>query len=372
MDAAEAGDFLVGIAFPEQPKPREATAWVDNITSNPESIGQRLDAMRITASPAAEQAKLKLRQYIGETIIPTLQSGSERVKMRPGREDEFLPCCDLAKQFFEALGGLEHDEKQQVAAGTPKEAAEEIRKLLAKAAPIDFDEAARAQERLHKLLVAGGLIKGPQVAEVAEQVIERLHAHVSTLKAGVEDADALGDDPGVYQRASDDAAELLAQVQQQLAADAWRPLKLSDSVESEHGSLIRSVDKLYDEFADEMKTLKLKFPEVIVVGSESVGKSSLLEKVAGMDFFPRGENVTTRLGFRLRLHHCSPREMVTRKQEAKGAASVDIAGKEVMMRFEDEREYLASVERARARVSEENAKVQKARQGVVGECRGMI
>ena len=44
-----------------------------------------------------------------------------------------------------------------------------------------------------------------------------------------------------------------------------------------------------------------------MVGSESVGKSSLLEKVAGMDFFPRGENVTTRLGFRLRLHRCTAR-----------------------------------------------------------------
>ena len=40
-----------------------------------------------------------------------------------------------------------------------------------------------------------------------------------------------------------------------------------------------------------------------------MGKSSLLEKIAGMDFFPRGENVTTRLGFRLRLHHCTPKEM---------------------------------------------------------------
>ena len=42
-----------------------------------------------------------------------------------------------------------------------------------------------------------------------------------------------------------------------------------------------------------------------------------------------------------------------------------MSGKEVMLRFEDEKEYMSSVDQARARVQAENAKVQADRKGVV-------
>ena len=49
--------------------------------------------------------------------------------------------------------------------------------------------------------------------------------------------------------------------------------------------------------------LGLSFPEIAVVGQESTGKSSVLERVLGLPLFPRGEDIVTRMPVRLRLSH---------------------------------------------------------------------
>jgi len=40
-----------------------------------------------------------------------------------------------------------------------------------------------------------------------------------------------------------------------------------------------------------------------VLGSQSAGKSSVLETIVGLDFLPRGEGVVTRRPLELRLNH---------------------------------------------------------------------
>ena len=57
------------------------------------------------------------------------------------------------------------------------------------------------------------------------------------------------------------------------------------------------IDKLKDIGLDE----HVKLPKIIVVGSQSSGKSSLLESIVGIDFLPRGSGVVTRRPLELRL-----------------------------------------------------------------------
>ena len=57
--------------------------------------------------------------------------------------------------------------------------------------------------------------------------------------------------------------------------------------------------------------MDLSFPEIAVVGQESTGKSSVLERVLGLPLFPRGADITTRMPIRLRLSHLSAAELRT-------------------------------------------------------------
>jgi GTPase SAR1 family protein len=44
-------------------------------------------------------------------------------------------------------------------------------------------------------------------------------------------------------------------------------------------------------------------PRIAVLGSQSAGKSSVLESIVGLDFLPRGSGVVTRRPLELRLNH---------------------------------------------------------------------
>ena len=60
-----------------------------------------------------------------------------------------------------------------------------------------------------------------------------------------------------------------------------------------------------------LQRMDLSFPEIAVVGQESTGKSSVLERVLGLPLFPRGADITTRMPIRLRLSHLSATELRT-------------------------------------------------------------
>lgn len=61
---------------------------------------------------------------------------------------------------------------------------------------------------------------------------------------------------------------------------------------------------------------KLDLPQVAVVGSQSSGKSSVLEALVGRDFLPRGSNIVTRRPLLLQLVKQPPgRDASPAKQE---------------------------------------------------------
>lgn len=73
--------------------------------------------------------------------------------------------------------------------------------------------------------------------------------------------------------------------------------------------------RLYHEL-DKIKSLvkgagDLQFPQLIVVGDENTGKSSLLEGIAMLPFFPRNDGFCTRMPIKLVLKHLSKDELPT-------------------------------------------------------------
>ncbi|KAL3635342.1 Dynamin-related protein 3A [Castilleja foliolosa] len=76
-------------------------------------------------------------------------------------------------------------------------------------------------------------------------------------------------------------------------------------------SVIPLVNKLQDIFAQLGSQSTIELPQVAVVGSQSSGKSSVLEALVGRDFLPRGNDICTRRPLVLQL--------VQRKRKGDGA-----------------------------------------------------
>ena len=66
-------------------------------------------------------------------------------------------------------------------------------------------------------------------------------------------------------------------------------------------SVIPIVNKLQDIFAQLGSQSAIELPQVAVVGSQSSGKSSVLEALVGRDFLPRGSDICTRRPLVLQL-----------------------------------------------------------------------
>ncbi|KOS19191.1 Vacuolar protein sorting-associated protein 1 [Escovopsis weberi] len=66
-------------------------------------------------------------------------------------------------------------------------------------------------------------------------------------------------------------------------------------------ALITLVNKLQDVFATVGVNNPIDLPQIVVVGSQSSGKSSVLENIVGRDFLPRGTGIVTRRPLVLQL-----------------------------------------------------------------------
>jgi ABC-type branched-subunit amino acid transport system ATPase component len=66
---------------------------------------------------------------------------------------------------------------------------------------------------------------------------------------------------------------------------------------------LRKVISLVDNLRDLGLEELIRLPKVVVVGSQSSGKSSLLEQIVGIDFLPRGSVHTS---FKSGSSHASP------------------------------------------------------------------
>ncbi|KAG0029089.1 vacuolar protein sorting-associated protein 1 [Podila clonocystis] len=59
-------------------------------------------------------------------------------------------------------------------------------------------------------------------------------------------------------------------------------------------TLIRTINKLQDAFSTVGVHNPVDLPQIVVIGSQSSGKSSVLENIVGRDFLPRGTGIVTR------------------------------------------------------------------------------
>jgi GTPase SAR1 family protein len=65
--------------------------------------------------------------------------------------------------------------------------------------------------------------------------------------------------------------------------------------------LIKVINKLQDAFAAVGVASPVDLPQIAVIGSQSSGKSSVLENIVGKDFLPRGSGIVTRRPLVLQL-----------------------------------------------------------------------
>ncbi|KAJ1847274.1 vacuolar protein sorting-associated protein 1, partial [Coemansia sp. RSA 486] len=65
--------------------------------------------------------------------------------------------------------------------------------------------------------------------------------------------------------------------------------------------LIKTVNKLQDAFSTVGVHNPVDLPQIVVIGSQSSGKSSVLENIVGRDFLPRGTGIVTRRPLILQL-----------------------------------------------------------------------
>lgn len=58
--------------------------------------------------------------------------------------------------------------------------------------------------------------------------------------------------------------------------------------------LIPVINKLQEIFYRTKVPFTVEMPQIVVIGGQSSGKSSVLESIVGRDFLPRGTNIVTR------------------------------------------------------------------------------
>ena len=85
--------------------------------------------------------------------------------------------------------------------------------------------------------------------------------------------------------------------------------------------LINLIDQLRDCGVNEY----IKLPRICSLGTQSSGKSSVLESIVGLDFLPRGDGVVTRRPLELRLCHINSGEPWAIFEERKGTKFTDFA-----------------------------------------------
>lgn len=66
---------------------------------------------------------------------------------------------------------------------------------------------------------------------------------------------------------------------------------------------MRKLINIVDELRDVGLQQYINLPRIAVLGTQSAGKSSVLENIVGLDFLPRGDGVVTRRPLELRLNH---------------------------------------------------------------------
>lgn len=89
--------------------------------------------------------------------------------------------------------------------------------------------------------------------------------------------------------------------------------------------LIPIASKLQDVLGALGQTTSLDLPQIVVVGGQSSGKSSVLEALVGRSFLPRGTGIVTRRPLILQLYNTSSNNSGSNKTKSGGGGSDNIA-----------------------------------------------
>ena len=113
-----------------------------------------------------------------------------------------------------------------------------------------------------------------------------------------------------------------------------------DSVDDKDNVLFKKLRKfinLIDQLRDCGVNEYIKLPRICSLGTQSSGKSSVLESIVGLDFLPRGDGVVTRRPLELRLCHINSGEPWATFEERKGTKFTDfIKVRETIEKLTDE------------------------------------
>lgn len=99
--------------------------------------------------------------------------------------------------------------------------------------------------------------------------------------------------------------------------------------------LIPVINKLQDVF-NTVGTEAIQLPQIVVVGAQSSGKSSVLENLVGRDFLPRGSGVVTRRPLILQLVHTATKTKAGNSKKANRETPVEHEVDDVEAYFSDD------------------------------------
>ena len=104
-------------------------------------------------------------------------------------------------------------------------------------------------------------------------------------------------------------------------------INLDDKVQDEKDNVLfkklRKLINLIDQLRDCGVQEYIQLPRIASLGTQSSGKSSVLESIVGLDFLPRGDGVVTRRPLELRLNHISEGQPWAIFEERKGVKFTD-------------------------------------------------
>ncbi|KAJ1982866.1 Dynamin- GTPase protein [Dimargaris verticillata] len=132
--------------------------------------------------------------------------------------------------------------------------------------------------------------------------------------------------------------------------------------------LIPTVNRLQDVF-NTIGQDHIDLPQIVVVGSQSSGKSSVLENLVGRDFLPRGTGIVTRRPLVLQLVNV-PRRKLSRRGRADPSSETEPTGAE-QEPFPERAQFLHLPDRQFSDFSEVRQEIQRETERLAGPNKGI-
>ncbi|XP_071495729.1 LOW QUALITY PROTEIN: dynamin-1-like protein [Diadema antillarum] len=125
-------------------------------------------------------------------------------------------------------------------------------------------------------------------------------------------------------------------------------------------ALIPVINKLQDVF-NTVGTDVIQLPQIVVVGNQSSGKSSVLESLVGRDFLPRGSGIVTRRPLVLQMIHVDPQD----KRGASGDGEEEITSDEWGKFLHTKNKIYTDFEEIREEIQNETDRMAGTNKGIV-------